>query len=96
MASTYRYAVKVIRFRRWHWWSYWCQGCQALFGYWKNLDHAYRWAVDHSANCEQLHRANHAAYCPECDRWGRVAAACPLCLGEGWIPTTDAARKGLT
>ena len=94
--STYRYAVKVRPWGRY--WDAWCQGCETEteFGFLTTRLDAARRARRHAASCEDLHRANARAYCPDCDRFGRIAPACPLCLGEGWIPTTDAARKGLS
>ena len=95
--STYRYAVKVRPVGRHVWrWDCLCGAWQASSSVRDARKRVIRWAHAHAASCEALHRANWAAYCPECDRWGRVAPACPLCLGEGWIPTTDDARKGLS
>lgn len=45
---------------------------------------AYLAADLHASLCEPLHRANWDAACPSCKLFGRVAKACPECLGRGW------------
>ncbi|MBB1511992.1 hypothetical protein H5399_05155 [Tessaracoccus sp. MC1627] len=82
--STYRYAVKVGRPRRVQSWGFWCEGCETQFGYWADRLAAALRARAHSAICEDLHRANWGAACPSCKAYGRVAKACPVCLGRGW------------
>lgn len=77
--TTYRYAVKVRRGR-----VLFCQGCGCDV-IWPTRDAATRSATRHAANCEDLHRANWAAACPSCKVWGKVAKACPECLGRGWV-----------
>ena len=35
--------------------------------------------------CSDLHWANWYAACPSCKLFGKVAKACPECLGMGWV-----------
>lgn len=79
--STYRYAVKVRPVGR-HVWR-WDRPC----GAWQpsGFRDVIRWAHIHAATCEDLHRANWAAACPSCKAFGKIAPACPVCLGRGWV-----------
>lgn len=79
----YAYAVKVRPWGR-HWGS-WCQGCETELGFWTDRLDAAWGASRHAANCEALHRANWDAACPSCKLFGKVAKACPECLGRGWV-----------
>lgn len=83
MASTYRYAVKVRRWGRY--WNAWCQGCEFEFGFWGTRGASLLDARHHAAVCEPLHRANWDAACPSCKLFGKIAPACPVCLGRGWV-----------
>lgn len=82
--SSYRYAVKVKHLRHgFH--TYGCQGCGVWIGCGTDRATAAMAANHHAANCEQLHRANWDAACPSCKAFGKIAPACPQCLGKGWV-----------
>ena len=84
--STYRYAVKVRHDRlRAYPWTFHCEGCGVGSLCIRTLAEARDHAERHAARCEALHWANWAAACPSCRRYGRVAPACPVCLGRGHI-----------
>ena len=46
---------------------------------------AHRQAHRHAATCLALREMNEAVICPNCMLYGRVAPACPVCLGYGWV-----------
>ena len=85
--SKYANAVKVRKAAP----SVWRWDCPAC-GEWassssvrKALRRAYRWATHHAATCTNLHWLNWSSACPSCRRYGRIALACPVCLGRGHI-----------
>ena len=82
--TKYRYAVRRSGARV-H-----CEGCGITTSTF--VAHATWFAHRHAATCESLHRKNWAACCPNCKQYGKVAPACPVCLGRGWI----AEREGLS
>ena len=88
--TSYRYAVKVRRgpgrTMPGLWWGWECEGCTkaSLVGHTRSY-YTQRDAQTHAARCEDLHRANWDAACPSCKAYGRVARACPVCLGRGWV-----------
>ena len=88
--SSYRYAVKVSAPRlatrnaeTWTEYEIHCQGCLGV-AFYRRRRRALRFARKHAATCEDLHRLNWDAACPSCKLFGRVAKACPECLGRGW------------
>lgn len=90
MASTYRYAVKVLHrpgtILPGLMWGWRCPCCLDASSFlWVRPGGAREAAARHAANCEDLHRANRAAACPSCKMFGKVAPACPVCLGRGWV-----------
>ena len=80
--TTYRYAVKVrllpgdVAFWR-------CHQCGAVSPTMPSR-RAFVAADVHTSLCEDLHRANWDAACPSCKAFGKIAKACPVCLGRGW------------
>ena len=90
--SAYRYAVKVRKVGRSVWrWRWDCPACERWEAS-RARRRVYRWATHHAATCEALHWANWDAACRWCRRYGRVAPACPVCLGYGY----EREREGLT
>ena len=88
--SAYRFAVKVRATGSHDSWTLRCQGC-GRFGSCVGVGMPHDAATAHAATCEDLHRANWAAACPSCRSYGRIAPACPVCLGRGY----EAEREGL-
>lgn len=85
MASTYRYAVKVKHLRHGRAsWSCPPEACDFTSMIMSRRT-AYLAADLHASLCEPLHRANWDAACPSCKLFGKVAKACPECLGQGWV-----------
>ena len=80
--SKYAYAVKVRPWGRY--WSCWCPGCETWSQFGTDRLAASLSARRHAASCEALHRLNWGAACPSCKLFGRVAKACPVCLGKGF------------
>lgn len=84
--SIYAHAVKVRKTGRYVWRAD-CPACgelEVVIG--RNIvRRLYRWAALHAATCADLHWANWDAACPNCKACGRVAPACLVCLGRGWI-----------
>ena len=90
--STYRYAVKVRRLRHGRAsWSCPPEAC-GFTSMIMSRRTAYLAADLHASLCEPLHRANWAAACPSCRRYGTIAPACTVCLGCGVVRD----REGLT
>ena len=85
-----KYRVKVRRGRLSAWWLFVCDSC-VRWDYAVSQQEAHRLATNHAATCEALHRANWAAACPSCKLYGRIAKACPICLGYGF----EREREGL-
>ena len=92
--SIYPYAVKVLTEQvrphysdglRWYWrcGAPDCKMRHGSFFAYPTPAEAHVAATNHAATCEALHRANWAAACPSCRRYGLVAPACPVCLGRG-------------
>ena len=90
--STYKFSVKVHGRHLSSCGGYmaFCQVCGHT-DVWLTLASAYASATRHAATCERLHRANWEAACPSCKAYGRVAPACPVCLGRGF----EREREGL-
>ena len=83
-----KYRVKV-RLLKWPGGGAWRAECPAC--HWRSLpyalsrhDRAMRAASEHASQCADLALMNWAAACPSCKLYGRVAKACPVCLGRGY------------
>lgn len=85
--SMHRYAVRVRKAGRYVWrWD--CDGCgcwQTSTSLRKAQRSAFNRATRHAARCSDLHWRNWDAACPSCKAFGKVAKACPQCLGRGWV-----------
>lgn len=81
--TTYRYAVKVKPSPSGMLTAWKCEACRESDS-WVHRNTACNDAQIHAAGCEDLHRANWDSACPSCKLFGRVAKACPVCLGRGW------------
>ena len=82
--TSYRYAVKVKPSRSGMLTVWRCEVCGESDS-WVHLNTASSDAQIHAAGCEELHRANWEAMCASCKPFGKVAKACPECLGRGWV-----------
>lgn len=51
---------------------------------WAARAHVGRTAQEHAETCPALFSLNKAVICPNCEKFGQVADACPVCLGRGW------------
>ena len=75
-------SYRRVRKRRWMWT---CPACPDTG--WGSLSRAaaHRQAYRHATTCPALWEMNEAVVCPSCRLYGRVAPACPVCLGRGWV-----------
>ena len=93
MRTKYRVKVRLLKWTGGGAWRAECPAC-----HWWSLPYRREWlhlchlaASDHAAICEALHWANWEAACPSCKSYGKVAKACPVCLGYGF----EREREGL-
>lgn len=79
---TTKYRVKARPAER----TYRCDGCKSIFLILlADADDIVPAATEHAATCSDLHWRNWQAACPSCKLYGRVARACPVCLGYGVV-----------
>lgn len=87
-----KYRVKATyRATRWYPWLVSCEGCGMSPLCFRSLYAANSRAIAHAALCKELHWRNWDAACPSCKSYGKVARACPVCLGYGF----EREREGL-
>lgn len=59
--------------------------CPCTLGGWMPTAFVGDVAHAHALDCPALASLNRAVICTNCERYGQVAEACPVCLGRGWI-----------